>query len=96
MAKTDAAENAGSFEEAFRRLQEIVTRMESGDLALEDLLDRYEEGMRLVKFCSDKLSLAEQKITVLGQGPGGQEPAVGTPQADPKGSALRGEEEKEG
>ena len=56
MAKTETGSGPATFEEAFRRLQEIVARMESGDLALEDLLERYEEGVRLVKFCSDKLS----------------------------------------
>ncbi|QSR85321.1 exodeoxyribonuclease VII small subunit [Methylacidimicrobium sp. B4] len=95
MAKTDPA-GGPTFEEAFRRLQEIVSRMESGDLALEDLLERYEEGMRLVKFCSDKLSLAEQKITVLAQGPGGDLSAAGAPREEEKDSTRRGEAEKEG
>lgn len=85
MGKTENASGPGTFEEAFRRLQEIVARMESGDLALEDLLERYEEGMRLVKFCSDKLSLAEQKITVLAQGSGGDESTAGEPGAEEKG-----------
>ncbi|MGD9896716.1 MAG: exodeoxyribonuclease VII small subunit [Candidatus Methylacidiphilaceae bacterium] len=66
-----------TFEEAFRKLQEIVARMESGDLPLEELLERYEEGMRLVKICSDKLSLAEQKVTVLAQGSGSEESTAG-------------------
>ncbi|WP_018289821.1 exodeoxyribonuclease VII small subunit [Verrucomicrobium sp. 3C] len=72
MAKTET-EKGPTFEEAFRNLQEIVSRMESGDLALEELLERYEEGMRLVKICSDKLSLAEQKISILAQGAAGGE-----------------------
>ncbi|VVM07296.1 Exodeoxyribonuclease 7 small subunit [Methylacidimicrobium cyclopophantes] len=76
MAKTESP-NGLTFEEAFRKLQEIVARMESGDLPLEELLERYEEGMQLVKICSDKLSLAEQKITVLAQGANGGEPTAG-------------------
>ncbi len=84
MAKTETGSGPATFEEAFRRLQEIVARMESGDLALEDLLERYEEGMRLVKFCSDKLSLAEQKITVLAQGSGGDESSAGDPREEEK------------
>lgn len=96
MAKVDSA-GAPTFEEAFRRLQEIVARMESGDLALEDLLERYEEGMRLVKFCSDKLSLAEQKINILAQGAGGEGSEARTLGEEEKGSTRREEaEEKEG
>ena len=46
-AKKPAAE--ANFEQAMKRLEEIVEKMESGDLPLEDLIVRYEEGMKLVK-----------------------------------------------
>jgi exodeoxyribonuclease VII small subunit len=54
-----------NFERAMKRLEEIVEKMESGDLALEDLLVRYEEGMKLVKVCQDRLAAAEQRIEII-------------------------------
>jgi len=53
------------FEEAFKRLQEIVNSLESGQMPLEDLLQKYEEGRRLLKICDEKLNEAEQRIIVL-------------------------------
>ena len=53
------------FEEALQKLESIVEAMESGDLPLETLLDRYEEGSRLVKVCQTKLEEAELKIQKL-------------------------------
>jgi len=48
-----------------KRLEEISQDLESGDLSLEDSLKAFEEGMKLVNFCSKKLEEAEQKITLL-------------------------------
>jgi len=53
------------FEEAMKRLEDIVQSLESGDLSLEDSLGIFEEGMKLVGFCSKKLEEAEQKVTML-------------------------------
>ena len=53
------------FEEAMKRLEDIVQSLESGDLALEDSIKTFEEGMKLVGFCSAKLEEAEQKVTLL-------------------------------
>ena len=53
------------FEEAMGRLEEIVQNLESGDLALENSLEVFEEGMKLIQFCSKKLEEAEQKVTML-------------------------------
>lgn len=53
------------FETLLARLEEIVTEMENADLPLEKLLSSYEEGMRLVKSCGDRLSDAEQKVEIL-------------------------------
>src|SRR6476619_5458221 len=61
-AKPQAAEL--NFEKAMDRLEAIVEQMESGQLSLEDLIVRYEEGMNLVKVCQDRLTKAEQKIEV--------------------------------
>ena len=64
---TRDAENEASFEQAIQRLEKIVAEMESAELPLEDILKRYEEGSRLVRFCSQKLEEAEKKIELLTQ-----------------------------
>lgn len=56
------------FEDAFSRLEEIVEKLENGDAALEESLDLYAEGMKLVRFCGKKLGAAEQKIERLNAG----------------------------
>ena len=48
------------FEEAFARLEEIVRKLEGGES-----LGLFEEGVKLVRLCGDKLDEAERKITVL-------------------------------
>ena len=53
------------FEEAMQRLEDIDENLESGDLSLENSLEIFEEGMKLVGFCSKKLEEAEQKVTKL-------------------------------
>ena len=53
------------FEDLLARLEQIVTDMENAELPLEKLLDHYEEGMRLVKTCGDRLADAEQKVEIL-------------------------------
>jgi exodeoxyribonuclease VII small subunit len=53
------------FEEALQKLESIVETMESGDLALESLLAKYEEGVKLAKICQEKLADAEVKIQQL-------------------------------
>ena len=53
------------FEEALQKLESIVEAMESGDLPLESLIARYEEGVKLAKVCQEKLAEAELKIQQL-------------------------------
>lgn len=53
------------FEEALQKLESIVEGMESGDLPLESLLAKYEEGVKLAKICQDKLAEAELRIQQL-------------------------------
>ena len=53
------------FESALQQLEEVVEAMESGDLPLESLLVRYEEGMKLAKACQGKLAAAEIRIQQL-------------------------------
>lgn len=53
------------FEEALEKLESIVETMEAGDLPLETLLSRFEEGTRLAAICQSKLAEAELKIQKL-------------------------------
>ncbi len=53
------------FEEALQKLEAIVAQMEAGDLALEDALKAFEEGVRLANFCTTKLDEAERKVEKL-------------------------------
>lgn len=53
------------FEKRLTRLEEIVTKMESGDLSLEDSLKFFEEGVKLSRECNTQLTQAEQKVKVL-------------------------------
>jgi exodeoxyribonuclease VII small subunit len=59
------------FEEAMKRLEEIVEAMETGDLPLEALLTRFEEGTHMAQVCQAKLAQAELKIQQLEQDPAG-------------------------
>lgn len=53
------------FEEALKRLERIVADLESGKLSLEDSLKRYEEGVKLSRFCHKTLQAAQKKVQVL-------------------------------
>src|SRR5882672_731355 len=60
------------FEEGLKKLEAIVESMESGDLPLETLLQRFEQGTRLVKVCQSRLEQAELKIQKLEKDSSGQ------------------------
>ena len=68
----DAKKEEPSFETAIGRLESIVEQMESDKLSLEDLLARYEEGVKLVKLCSEKLQAAEKRIEIITRDAGGK------------------------
>lgn len=53
------------FEKKMKRLEEIVGKMEKGELALEESLQLFEEGVKLSKECHQKLSEAESKVKLL-------------------------------
>jgi exodeoxyribonuclease VII small subunit len=61
-----------SFEEAMDRLEKIVDQMESSKLPLEELLVRYEEGIRLVGLCNKRLAAAENRIETLSRAGNGR------------------------
>ncbi|MEP6809362.1 MAG: exodeoxyribonuclease VII small subunit [Chthoniobacterales bacterium] len=54
-----------NFEAALDRLEAIVEEMDSGKMHLEALLVRYEEGMKLVKTCQERLARAEQRVEII-------------------------------
>jgi len=53
------------FEELMWRLEEIVDRLESGDLPLEESLDLFEEGVEIFKLCTKRLEGAQAKVQRL-------------------------------
>ncbi len=53
------------FEEALKKLEVIVEKMEKGSLPLEEAMEAFSEGIRLVEFCNRKLEEAESKIQVF-------------------------------
>ncbi|HEX3043652.1 MAG TPA: exodeoxyribonuclease VII small subunit [Bacillota bacterium] len=57
--------NERNYEEAVARLEEIVAKLEAGDLSLEECLTLFEEGISLAKYCSGKLDAAEGKLEIL-------------------------------
>jgi len=54
-----------SFEEALEKLEGIVDKMESGGLGLDEALEKYTEGVKLIKFCSRELNKAEKRIEMV-------------------------------
>jgi len=61
----DSGNPPDKFADLLARLEQIVSDMENAELPLEKLLASYEEGMRLVKTCGDRLTDAEQKVEIL-------------------------------
>lgn len=54
-----------SFEQAIKQLEETVSRLESGELGLEESLAEFEKGMSFVRICKQKLDEAETRIAKL-------------------------------
>jgi exodeoxyribonuclease VII small subunit len=53
------------FEGALKRLEEIVSKLEAGDLSLEESVKLFEEGMEISGFCGKKLNDAERRVEIL-------------------------------
>ena len=54
-----------SFEEILEKLEEIVNKLENGDVPLDDAIDEFSNAMKLVKLCNDKLTAAEESIAKI-------------------------------
>ena len=68
---------AEKFEDAMKKLESIVERMEKGDMSLNESLKMFEEGVKLTRFCSQELHKAEKKVELLRRDAEGK--LVGTP-----------------
>ena len=90
-----------SFELALERLEQVVDRLEQGELELEASLAAFEEGVRLSKHCAGQLAAAESRVEILiregedwisrpfevsGEGGGDDPPGTGFDQGEPEGS----------
>ena len=64
-AKEKGKEKELKFEDGLKRLEEIVAKLESGNLSLDDSLKLFEEGVKLVRFCNERLAEAQQKVELL-------------------------------
>ena len=83
-----ARPSANEFEKAFQQLEKIVQRLESEELPLDESLQLFEEGVRLSRFCHQRLEEVEKKIeTILAD-------AKGQPVTEPFEADEMLEEEK--
>tara|TARA_B100000945_G_C20058895_1_gene447068 strand:- start:5 stop:244 length:240 start_codon:yes stop_codon:yes gene_type:complete len=57
-----------TFEDALSRLEEVVHRMEAGDIPLESLVENYQAGVSLLKLCRAKIEAAEMKVKEVSGG----------------------------
>ena len=67
-AQPTSASMPASYEEALQELEQLVSRLESGDMPLEQLLGAYQRGAQLLQYCRDKLQAVENQINVLDAG----------------------------
>ncbi len=81
MSKNEPMGTEISFETAMERLEKIVEEMESSKLPLEDLLVRYEEGIKLVGVCNQRLAGAENRIETLSRPANTRPPSAGAANA---------------
>jgi len=80
-----AARRGNEFEKAFQKLEQIVQRLEGEELPLDESLNLFEEGIKLSRFCHQRLEEVEKKIeTILAD-------AKGQPRVEP----FLGEEDEE-
>jgi len=65
MAPKQSSEESPGFEEGMKSLEGIVARLEQGNLPLEQSLDAFEKGIRLLRVLHDKLGEVERRVEVL-------------------------------
>jgi len=85
--------NQLSFEDSLEKLEEIVEKMESGDLKLEDSLKLFEEGMKLSKDCHSRLNEIEKKVKTLLKGTSASPKKESGNQEEGSARAAKGKDE---
>ncbi len=80
----NATDKKLSFEQALAGLEKIVTEIEEGKVSLEESIEKYAQGIALVKQCREILDRAEKKIQVLAKGEGGQAEVTGELEEPPE------------
>jgi exodeoxyribonuclease VII small subunit len=65
IAPTPTEDDKLSYETALQQLEALVSRMDSGQMPLDELLAGYQRGATLLKICRDKLAAVEQQIKLL-------------------------------
>ncbi len=83
MSETAADIAAMSFEDALRALEDVVRKLESGEVPLDDSITLYERGEALRKHCQARLDAAQARIEKIVAGPDGQAAAVQPFDAEP-------------
>ncbi len=63
--KPQSPDKSPDFEKSLAELEQIVARMEAGDLSLEQSLQQFERGVALARECQQALQVAEQKVEIL-------------------------------
>lgn len=82
-------EGLGRLEKSLEDLEALVTRLESGDLSLEQALGEFERGMRLTRECQAALTEAEQKVEILLKKTESADPVPFEPEANGKNDRTR-------
>lgn len=80
------------FEDALSKLEKIVSRLEEGNISLDESLKLFEEGIRLSRFCNQKLEEAEKRVGILLKGKNG---TLRPQPFDPSGTSEKFPEEEE-
>jgi exodeoxyribonuclease VII small subunit len=71
MSKKPRTADAPDFEKSLSELEQIVERMEQGELSLDESLKQFERGIALTRTCQNALQQAEQKVEILLRNSGG-------------------------
>ena len=66
-----AATDSSTVEQSLERIEELVAKMEAGNLPLDEVIATFEEGIKLVRDCREKLTAAEKRIQILVNESGG-------------------------
>lgn len=83
------ARKSNEFEKSFQQLESIVKRLEAEELPLDEALQLFEEGIRLSRFCNQKLEEVEKKIELI------LADAKGQPRIEPFEPEDAGEDDEE-